>query len=189
MCDFYLTERGCVKGDSCDFYHPTAPDGTVTKRVCTYYSEPRGCVKNQECNFLHIGPTPQQRMNLRPCQFYNSARGCIKGQTCEFAHVPVVGMGMQPVMQPYGYPPPPMHGMPSRGGGYRPVTRSKRPQICEFFNKPRGCIKGDACDFIHQKDQPCRWFTSERGCRKGDLCDFRHSTEDEKRKSVRVTPY
>ena len=42
---------------------------------------------------------------------------------------------------------------------------SRMCQVCEFHSGPRGCVKGDTCDFIHMKEQPCRWYTAHtRAC-------------------------
>lgn len=45
LCDFYVSARGCVKGDECDFSHPVAPSGTVTNRICDFFLKSRGCNK------------------------------------------------------------------------------------------------------------------------------------------------
>ena len=62
--------------------------------------------------------------------------------------------------------------------GERPF-RKKRNQICEFWKEPRGCIKGETCEFMHSepRSQACHWFNSAGGCRKGDKCDFQHISE------------
>jgi hypothetical protein len=83
----------------------------------------------------------------------------------------------------------PMGGYPS-AGGYAPIRhgqQQKRPQICKFHLEPRGCVKGEMCDFVHQKQQPCRWFTSDRGCIKGEGCDFQHIADPSKKH--RAQPY
>jgi len=154
-CEFYVTARGCIKGDSCDFLHPAAPNGTVTSKVCEFFNLPRGCAKGAECDFLHpVGlrrqPNPSMGMGgmgmggmgMAPagqqiCKFFNSPQGCKKGPQCEFYHPPMAGGmpgGMQGGMQ---------GGMPGGAGG-RPGAKQ-----CDYFFSPRGCIKGDQCDFSH----------------------------------------
>jgi len=121
-CAFYLSPRGCIKGDTCDFSHPVAPDGSVTTRVCDFFKSSKGCNKGAECNFLH----PEGHVNngsggsggvgsgARPCQYFSTPRGCIKGDSCDFAH---------------------------------PNLSTTKP--CNFFMSPRGCAKGRDCDFSH----------------------------------------
>jgi hypothetical protein len=182
-CDFFLSPRGCIKGDACDFLHPTtAPNGEETKRICDFYTSPRGCAKGDQCNFLHHG---RKRVGMnngmnngRPCEFFQSPRGCIKGMSCDFAHVPAGGYGaadysMQQMYGGYMQQQQQMGGF-GRVPGRPAMPVRKRPQICDFFNQPRGCIKGNACDFIHQKQQVCQYYGTDRGCRKGQFCDFQH---------------
>eukprot|EP00457_Paulinella_chromatophora_P011985 gb/GEZN01012155.1/.p1 GENE.gb/GEZN01012155.1/~~gb/GEZN01012155.1/.p1 ORF type:complete len:141 (+),score=9.98 gb/GEZN01012155.1/:186-608(+) len=69
-----------------------------------------------------------------------------------------------------GGPSRPMSGPP----GSRASQGNKKPKPCEFFPTERGCVKGDACDFIHRKAKPCSYFGQPRGCAKGDYCDFQH---------------
>lgn len=45
-------------------------------------------------------------------------------------------------------------------------------RICKFFNSKRGCIKGDKCVFLHQR-QVCAFFNSDRGCSVQE-CPFVH---------------
>ncbi len=60
-----------------------------------------------------------------------------------------------------------------------PSVLQKRPKICDFYATERGCVKGDACEFIHVKEKVCDFYLSERGCKKGELCDFKHPKEGE----------
>jgi len=151
-CDFYITPRGCIKGDTCDFLHPVAPNGTVTTRVCDFFKSPRGCAKDKECDFLHIEslrPTAMQPGMMggmgmgmgaaapagqKICTFFNSPRGCIKGTECDFFHPPA-GQGM-----------PGMDAcmMQQQGGQGRGQGKA-----CDYFFSARGCVKGNECDFSH----------------------------------------
>jgi len=63
------------------------------------------------------------------------------------------------------------------GGPVNAAGKPMRPKVCEFFSTERGCVKGDVCEFVHQKQKPCEFFASARGCRKGDFCDFQHEGE------------
>lgn len=45
-CDFFGTERGCIKGDSCDFIH-------TKEKVCDFFLSERGCRKGKFCDFQH----------------------------------------------------------------------------------------------------------------------------------------
>lgn len=161
VCDFYLQPRGCIKGDSCDFLHPTAPNGSVTSRLCDFFASSRGCNKGQECDFLHVegkskvqpamggfggfggfGGMPMgQGMGQSVCKFFSMPQGCKKGAGCEFLHpAQPMGMGMGMGMgAPMGYGAPPMMGAPPAGG----------KKQCTFFFTARGCVKGESCDFSH----------------------------------------
>lgn len=204
-CEFYVTQRGCIKGDTCDFAHPTAPNGTVTNRVCEFFTLARGCTKGAECDFIHpegLRPRAAQAQQS-VCKFFNSANGCKKGASCEFSHPMGGGMGMGMGM-----------GMPPMPGMGRPAPGAKQ---CDYFFTARGCVKGDSCDFSHgpqtqqppmfggmpmygqqggypggpgvipggrpgfggiqKKQQKCDFFGTERGCIKGDMCDFIHVKE------------
>jgi len=217
VCEYYITARGCVKGDKCDFKHPKSPNGSATSRVCDFYNQPRGCIKGEQCDFLHVRPrgfqqsfavgrgrgvpifpsapirfpTAIARGDEKTCKFFLSPRGCIKGEKCDFMHSSPLAPPFQsayfdsspalyPYDQPYQQPYRPPYSDPFQAQRRQPVRMLKQ-KVCEFHNTPRGCVKGDQCDFIHQKDQPCDFFDTPRGCRKGDLCDFKHTTTDPKR--------
>lgn len=234
VCAFYLSPRGCIKGDSCDFNHPNAPDGSVTSKVCDFFKSAKGCTKGDECNFLH----PEGHVNARPgfgggqkvCQFFATPRGCIKGDACDFAHPNLSAKpctfflsargcvkgndcdfshahpSMMPGFPGAGVPSPfdafasagmgypgmgpqgldfgrgmPQMGMPQMRGqpGVPPHLAHKRPQICQYHNTERGCVKGAQCDFVHQREKVCDFWNTERGCRKGKYCDFQHPPKDE----------
>jgi hypothetical protein len=158
VCDFYLQPRGCIKGDSCDFLHPTAPNGSVTSKLCDFFASSRGCNKGQECDFLHVeGKSKAQStmgfgggmaMGQSVCKFFQMAQGCKKGAGCEFLHPaqPMMGMGMGGM----GYGAPPMMGAPGGPGGGK--------KQCTFFFTARGCVKGESCDFSHTAEQPQQMF-------------------------------
>jgi hypothetical protein len=151
ICDFYLTPRGCMKGDKCDFQHPLSPAGTLTNRVCDFYLTPRGCRKGEQCDFLH--PQPKQGVKDKVCTYYMTPQGCIKGLNCDFLH-PRPGMFTD---VPGGTPgasssssstiPPDLAAL-GVGVGVG-AGRGVRSKPCDFFLSPRGCIKGDQCDFSH----------------------------------------
>jgi len=70
----------------------------------------------------------------------------------------------------------------------------KGGRLCQYFNQPRGCIKGDRCEFQHTtlkpgqappivvKDKICEYFLKPRGCNKGKDCDFKHPDLEENEK-------
>lgn len=70
----------------------------------------------------------------------------------------------------------------------------KGGRLCQFFNQPKGCIKGDRCEFQHLvlkpgqaapiviKDKICEYFLKPRGCNKGKDCDFKHPDLEENEK-------
>lgn len=172
ICEFYLQPRGCIKGVSCDFKHPLSPIGTVTNKVCEYFLKPRGCTKGQQCDFLHPDLEANTRLsNLvhsqaknSVCSFFGQPRGCIKGETCDFLHPgqPTKGSGGSSGMVQMGG----MHmGMGSMMGSMNPMGMGgglmgggNGPRVCEFFLQPRGCIKGNACNFAHIPPQASQYF-------------------------------
>jgi len=46
LCEFFGTQRGCIKGSSCDFIHQK-------NQVCSFWASGRGCRKGAVCDFLH----------------------------------------------------------------------------------------------------------------------------------------
>lgn len=236
ICAFYLSPRGCIKGDSCDFVHPSAPDGSQTTKVCDFYKSVKGCNKGNECNFLH----PEGHMNARagnssgakvcqyfatprgcikgdscdfahpnlsakPCTYFLSARGCVKGKECDFSHhtpamagfpgmpfdqfgAAAMGFPTMPNMagsgamnMDFGRMPPRLPPSPfgQMGANVPAHLAHKKPQVCQFHNTERGCVKGAQCDFVHQREKVCDFWMGERGCRKGKYCDFQHPPKDD----------
>ena len=67
----------------------------------------------------------------------------------------------------------------------------KGGKLCQYFGQPRGCIKGDRCEYHHAtvkpgqptpiivKDKICEYFLKPRGCNKGKDCDFKHPDLEE----------
>eukprot|EP01084_Bolivina_argentea_P008420 15771_1 len=55
-------------------------------------------------------------------------------------------------------------------------------KVCYYYNTPKGCKKGDACDYKHPKKQPstnekqkvCTFYNTAKGCNKGIHCPFQH---------------
>lgn len=157
MCEFYLSQKGCVKGLQCDFLHPVQPGapGTMrqfmmqaaTAKICSFYHSPRGCVKGLECDFLHVTEANRQQWAQGMAIMSNAAAGANSRMFNN--HQSMGGSGDYPI--------------------------KKKAQICQFIGTARGCVKGDLCDFIHKKERPCDFHLTPRGCRKGDFCDFQHS--------------
>lgn len=198
-CDHFLSDKGCIKGEKCDYAHPTAPNGTQTNVVCEYFASKRGCNKGDECNFLHprrVSPSGEEA--LKYCDFYLTPAGCAESKNCKFLHPRAMpskanlrGVGMATGIQLTG----------------RSIRDNK---TCTFFNSASGCNKGDACQYTHaaleeskqrqyraprganhnnpktsgsrglsihpfiKKAKPCQFFGTEKGCVKGDLCNFVH---------------
>jgi len=246
LCEYYVSPRGCIKGDKCDFLHPKSPNGSVTNRVCDYYNQNRGCIKENTCDFLHVHPrgfanslppmgmggmggmgmgmgrpfggrssivpyTPSPMrggygMNInratggmsngnnnnnsnniddKQCKYFFTSRGCIKGDKCDFSHssnvpshYPSFHSSSHHSSQQFSQFRQPFQSEPYVSQRLRGSSRPLRPKKCEFHNTERGCVKGDQCDFIHEKNQVCDFFNTSRGCRKGELCDFQHTNKD-----------
>lgn len=156
LCSFYFSPKGCIKEDRCDFLHPKAPDGSTTLRVCEYFQSARGCAKDARCDFLHV-----EKQHLPATALVPDRMGGHGGRGG------AVNMGM-----PGGYGAPhPGYGAPQPGfGGYgggqgyggqaaapvgplpaRPTKASEKgnTRVCTFYSSPRGCAKGERCDFVH----------------------------------------
>ena len=87
MFDFTLSFCISTHSESCDFAHPTAPNGTQTNVVCEYFASKRGCKKGEECNFLHphrVNPSGEDA--LKYCDFYLTPAGCAESKNCKFLH-------------------------------------------------------------------------------------------------------
>lgn len=56
----------------------------------------------------------------------------------------------------------------ANAGAVGPTARKP----CQYWLLPRGCAKGEGCDFLHSR--PCSFFNSDAGCIKAELCDFHH---------------
>jgi len=102
ICEFFQTQRGCNKGNACDFAHVAphqliglagvlTPAGPVSKmgkllrpKICEFFTSERGCIKGQTCEYIH-----QQQ---KPCGFAQSGKGCKKGKFCEFLHTDANGV-------------------------------------------------------------------------------------------------
>jgi len=184
ICNFYMTPQGCVKGVSCDFLHPRPTDAGLFPSFGPI--DPRLALQAS----MGVGPGPQAGKKEKACDFFNTPRGCVKGDACDFTHVRAGGVAQNPYALSNfpGYPGFPtgalgaQFGLPAFGalpgiaaGRGRGLTKPKK---CDFFQTPKGCVKGAQCDFIHTKSRPCEFFSTARGCRKGDLCDFQHVAKD-----------
>jgi len=148
VCDFYLTPRGCIKGDKCDFQHPLTPVGVANNKVCDFYLTARGCRKGEQCDFLH--PQSNQPVKDKVCTYYMTPQGCIKGLNCDFLH-PRPGVYGDVGLGGGG-------GQGAQGGvaGMQGVSPNpgQKNKLCDFYLTPRGCVKGDKCDFIHVSPTP-----------------------------------
>lgn len=153
LCDFFLSDRGCVKEGRCDFLHPKAPNCAETKRVCEYFGTRRGCVKEMRCDFLHLTgaarlrqQTQQQAVPAIPTQW------AVAAQPAQQAYAGVqyaYATGWPAVAPPSA----------STGSEGTPGLRSFKPtqaqalgntRVCNFYQEARGCAKQERCDFIHQ---------------------------------------
>jgi hypothetical protein len=59
------------------------------------------------------------------------------------------------------------------GNGNDDGNTSSGRRVCEFFHTPRGCIKGNNCDFLHAP--LCTYFRSPRGCMRVNLQYMYHT--------------
>jgi hypothetical protein len=160
-----------VKGATCLFEHPE-----IKQKLCEYFQQPRGCIKGKVCNFLHPDPLsgadvrfvqsqlPSYRQQVaHPMPMNNRAPwdlrpvGLEQGLGAPFSRGIPSGMPMLPA------------GMSMTHAGVIGST-ARRP--CQYWLLPRGCTKGEGCDFLHSR--PCSFFNSDAGCIKGELCDFHH---------------
>ena len=159
VCQFYLTPQGCNRGNLCPFLHPT---GRAAQQALA--------AKEAGARIPAGRPVPS-------CDYFFSRRGCSKGDSCPFSHVrePQPHAPHAPFNAGWGA----VHqGGPMYGGG-GPSVVVKRPKVCSFHSTERGCVKGNACEYIHVKDKLCTFVLSEKGCKKGATCDHKHPKEGE----------
>jgi len=191
ICNFYMTPQGCVKGVSCDFLHPRPTTGMFGGLEAAI--DPRFATGGALSGVSGGGPKKD-----KACDFFNTPRGCVKGDSCDFTHARGASALQSPFApNPYalalgfgglsGFPGglgnPALGALGFQGLGVPPLAGGRgrgglKPKKCDFFSTPKGCVKGDQCDFIHTKNRPCEFYSQTRGCRKGDLCDFQHVPKD-----------
>jgi len=157
---------------------------TRIKKACDFFLTPRGCSKGNACDFAHVGPQvpdPFAMYGMQGMHGMHGMQGMMGGG----------GRGGMPGGMFSGMAAAHMMGGGGRGGrgggaglqfgiGRGGMLVPKRPKACEFFNTERGCVKGERCDFIHQKEKICDFYLTDRGCRKGKFCDFKHPEKDGK---------
>lgn len=198
VCDFYLSERGCAKGERCDFLHcygkPKAKMEPPPKPLCAFYLTPKGCIKDDRCDFWHP-KAPDGSTSKRICEYFNSPRGCAKEARCDFLHVEkrhlpataLSGMSMPGMMQP-GFPPmtPPVF----RGSTYPPGAAAA-------FGFPGWGGAAAAPAPVQSRateaqrtgnGRVCSFYNSARGCAKGDRCDFVHQGADGSKATPNAPP-
>jgi len=191
-CSFYLTARGCIKGDSCDFQH-IAAGGSDTKkpvknRICDFYMTPQGCVKGIHCDFLHphpgaalfgADPTAFSQLtgfpsvstgtnttkNEKLCSFFMTPRGCVKGDECDFSHA-----------RPGASPSFPNPYLPSNSNPYAALGYGFDPTMLGLMNPALASLVGGKLK-KPTKQKICDFHKTERGCVKGDSCDFIHTKD------------
>jgi len=56
VCEFFASERGCIKAESCEFIHQQ-------QKPCEFFASPRGCIKGKFCDFLHTDPTTMSNVS------------------------------------------------------------------------------------------------------------------------------
>ena len=51
--------------------------------------------------------------------------------------------------------------------------------LCKFISQPKGCHRGENCQFRHSdpivETPVCKYFNTSKGCKLGDQCTFSHS--------------
>jgi len=201
ICDYYLTKRGCAKGDRCDFLHeggkpnPSVEDLDLTQpKTCAFYISERGCIKGEKCDFSHP-VAPNGNETTKVCEYYQQPRGCVKAERCDFLHVKQArgGRGMA------GGPP---GGAPGGGGGdvMEAAMRAQAyanqlavaagmmpgyPQMSGMSGMG-GYPSGGGSDKPGERpsvmtlasttgnSRVCNFYQTDRGCAKSEKCDFIH---------------
>lgn len=192
VCDYFVTERGCVKGDRCDFLHTTAkkPQSELAadaggKKLCDFFLTDRGCVKEDRCDFLHP-KAPNGTETKRVCEYFGSHRGCAKEIRCDFLHLnqqvfsrtqaaALLQAQTVPFQPPYavptGYPPQPAGsyawpGQPAAPAGAGNAGNAGIPGM-----RPSMPTQAQATG----NTRVCTFYQEPRGCAKEERCDFVHS--------------
>merc|ERR1719219_3187157 len=131
VCNFFLTPRGCVKGNQCDFAHIAPPVSDPFSSMYGMGNFPnvmgnRSMFPGMVNPMMGAGRGSGVQFGIgrggvlvpkRPksCEFFNTERGCVKGERCDFIHM--------------------------------------KDKVCDFYFTDRGCRKGKFCDFKHpEKD-------------------------------------
>jgi hypothetical protein len=80
------------------------------------------------------------------CSFYTSAKGCFNGDACKFLHMDKFDSAKGKHVGKARYD---GDGC-GREGGVKNLQYGSKP--CMFFSSAKGCIHGDACQFLHTYD-------------------------------------
>jgi len=201
MCRYYLSPRGCDKGGSCHFLHQenrqNTPKNIASDRSLSssdsYIDNPQNektsVARNKEKNIgenfrTNMVNEQEEKPSKKVCRFYNSGPGCREGKHCRFDHLnPQTEVNKK---LDYEYE-------QNRKEAVFPEDNTNIQAFCKWYKSPRGCLKGDSCNFAHEQNfgqdkaykvvenmqggiinRPCKWFLSARGCLKEDNCDFVH---------------
>lgn len=131
-------------------------------------------------DFRYIAPDGSNTHKV--CEFFATPRGCIKSTVCNYLHITAAELHSLPpdITQSLILP---IIKQPS-------LSAATRNRVCEFFSSPRGCVKGNSCDFIHpdstyssssysngapqaapaKSARICGFLSTPRGCIKGAAC-------------------
>lgn len=192
MCDYYLTKRGCAKGDRCDFLHeggrinPSVEtlEENPGKKICAYYLSDRGCIKADRCDFDHPA-APNGEVTNKVCEYFQQARGCVKADRCNFLHckapravndraaVPIGGTLLEQAMraQAHANQLAAAAGMMSSYPTAYP-TASKYAVATSHAVGQRPSVPTMASSTGNPR--VCTFYQTERGCAKAERCDFIH---------------
>jgi len=188
ICDFFLSARGCLKGERCEFLHEYdkkplneshSESGTDGKKLCSFYLTDRGCLKGDRCDFLH--PTaPNGSVTKRICDFFNTTRGCSKTEHCDFLHIP------KPKPDPGLAQLAAMYGLPQQRFPMTPMSMFNASPMQMFNATPLSMFNMAQNQQLQQvanksilpsKDgtRLCAFYPTARGCIKGERCEFGHA--------------
>ncbi len=150
VCGYHLSPAGCSKGAECKFPHVTIKEtDTVTEMQISHRSLPSASQP------MYGGP------GFAPAPFLASTYG---------THVPRQLGGLARHGNGHVMGGSPYHQGHHHGPNRHLVSR----RLCGYYRTERGCVKENACTFMHLRPQECSYFRAQGMCKKDDDCEYVH---------------
>ena len=160
-CKFFESKKGCKFGNECQFLHPeklSNESGSILTEVDKLHEDQ----KQPDTSANEISSTSNS--TAKPCRFFKSKRGCAFGKKCRFLHPDLKipnesetiskvndhlhdGDQKEAVLSSNNE----TQGEEKLEKGIDEQKESSYRQgiICKFFQRKRGCLRGNKCPFAH----------------------------------------